>query len=56
MMQRALRQKLEIGAMLSPAVVLLTLFILVPLCVVFAYSFALRDSYGAVLPGFTSTR
>lgn len=53
MMQRALRQKLEIGAMLSPAVVLLTLFILVPLCVVFAYSFALRDSYGAVLPGFT---
>lgn len=53
MMQRALRQRLEIGAMLSPAVVLLTLFILMPLCVVFAYSFALRDSYGAVLPGFT---
>lgn len=52
-MQRTLRQRLEIGAMLSPAVVLLTLFVLVPLCVVFAYSFALRDSYGAVLPGFT---
>jgi len=52
-MQRALRRRLEIGAMLSPAVLLLTLFILMPLCVVFAYSFALRDPYGAVLPGFT---
>lgn len=40
-------------AMLSPATLLLTLFVLVPLCVIFAYSFALRDAYGGVVPGFT---
>jgi spermidine/putrescine transport system permease protein len=52
-MRRETRQRLEIGAMLAPSVVLLALFVLVPLCIVAAYSFALRDSYGAVLPGFT---
>ncbi|WP_234870483.1 ABC transporter permease [Allitabrizicola rongguiensis] len=39
--------------MLAPSVLLLVLFVLLPLCIVAAYSFALRDSYGAVLPGFT---
>ncbi|MCF1709401.1 ABC transporter permease [Tabrizicola sp. J26] len=52
-MRRAARQRLEIGAMLAPSVLLLVLFVLLPLCIVAAYSFALRDSYGAVLPGFT---
>ena len=39
--------------MLAPSVLFLLLFILAPLCVVLAYSFAHRDPYGAVLPGFT---
>lgn len=52
-MRRAVRERIEIGAMLAPSLILLTLFVLVPLCVVAAYSFALRDPYGAVLPGFT---
>ena len=42
-MRRATRQRIETGAMLAPSLVLLTLFVLVPLCVVAAYSFALRD-------------
>ncbi len=52
-MRRAVRERLETGAMLTPSVLLLVLFVLLPLCVVAAYSFALRDPYGAVLPGFT---
>jgi spermidine/putrescine transport system permease protein len=52
-MRRAVRERVEIGAMLTPSVLLLLLFVLLPLCVVAAYSFALRDPYGAVLPGFT---
>jgi spermidine/putrescine transport system permease protein len=52
-MRRALRQRIEIGAMLAPSVLLLGVFVLAPLCIVAAYSFALRDPYGAVLPGFT---
>ena len=52
-MRRALRQRVEIGAMLAPSVLLLAVFALLPLCIVAAYSFALRDPYGAVLPGFT---
>lgn len=52
-MRRGARERIETGAMLAPSLLLLTLFVLVPLCVVAAYSFALRDSYGAVLPGFT---
>lgn len=53
MMRRSHREALETGLMLAPSVVLLTLLVLVPICVVVAYSFALRDPYGAVLPGFT---
>lgn len=52
-MRRAVRERLETGAMLTPSVLLLVVFVLMPLCVVAAYSFALRDPYGAVLPGFT---
>ncbi len=52
-MRRERREQLQTGLMLTPSVLLLALFILLPLCVVFAYSFALRDPYGAVLPGFT---
>ncbi len=52
-MRRERREQLQTGLMLAPSVLLLALFILLPLCVVFAYSFALRDPYGAVLPGFT---
>lgn len=52
-MRRERREQLQTGLMLAPSVLLLGLFILLPLCVVFAYSFALRDPYGAVLPGFT---
>ncbi|MCA3447740.1 MAG: ABC transporter permease [Rhodobacter sp.] len=52
-MRRERREQLQTGLMLAPSLLLLGLFILLPLCVVFAYSFALRDPYGAVLPGFT---
>lgn len=52
-MRRERREQLQTGLMLAPSVLLLALFILLPLCVVFAFSFALRDPYGAVLPGFT---
>lgn len=52
-MRRERREQLQTGLMLAPSLLLLVLFILLPLCVVFAYSFALRDPYGAVLPGFT---
>lgn len=52
-MRRERREQLQTGLMLAPSVLLLGLFVLVPICVVFAYSFALRDPYGAVLPGFT---
>ncbi len=52
-MRRERREQLQTGLMLAPSVLMLALFILLPLCVVFAYSFALRDPYGAVVPGFT---
>ncbi|MCB6179085.1 ABC transporter permease [Rhodobacter sp. Har01] len=52
-MRRAARERVETAALLAPSVVLLAVFVLLPLCIVAAYSFALRDPYGAVLPGFT---
>jgi spermidine/putrescine transport system permease protein len=52
-MRRAARERVETAALLAPSVLLLAVFVLLPLCVVAAYSFALRDPYGAVLPGFT---
>lgn len=52
-MRRATRERLVTTAMLAPSVLLLTIFVLAPLCVVAAYSFAGRDAYGGVVPGFT---
>lgn len=52
-MRRATRERLTTLAMVAPSVGLLGVFVLLPLCVVAAYSFALRDAYGAVAGGFT---
>lgn len=52
-MRRARREGLVTALMLAPSVVVLGVLVLMPLCVVFAYSFALRDAYGGVVPGFT---
>ncbi len=52
-MRRERREGLVTALMLAPSVVVLGVFVLMPLCVVFAYSFALRDAYGGVVPGFT---
>jgi len=52
-MRRAARDRLVTATMLAPSVLLLVVFVLIPLCVVAAYSFAGRDSYGAVVPGFS---
>jgi spermidine/putrescine transport system permease protein len=52
-MRRATRERLVTTAMLAPSVLLLVIFVLIPLCVVAAYSFAGRDAYGAVVRGFT---
>lgn len=52
-MRRAARDRLVTTVMLAPSVLLLTVFVLIPLCVVAAYSFAGRDAYGGVVPGFS---
>jgi spermidine/putrescine transport system permease protein len=52
-MRRVARDRLVTAAMLAPSVLLLVVFVLIPLCVVAAYSFVGRDSYGAVVPGFS---
>ncbi|MFT4151551.1 MAG: ABC transporter permease [Paracoccaceae bacterium] len=52
-MRRAARERLVTTVMLAPSVVLLVVFVLIPLCVVAAYSFAGRDAYGGVVPGFS---
>lgn len=52
-MRRAARDRLVTTAMLAPSVLLLIVFVLIPLCVVAAYSFAGRDSYGGVVPGLS---
>jgi spermidine/putrescine transport system permease protein len=52
-MRRALRERVVTTAMLAPSVGLLSIFVLLPLCIVAAYSFALRDAYGGVVIGFT---
>jgi spermidine/putrescine transport system permease protein len=52
-MRRSAREAAVTTVMLAPAVVILVVFVLMPLCVVAAYSFALRDAYGGVVPGFT---
>lgn len=52
-MRRATRERLVTTVMLAPSVLLLAVFVLIPLCVVAAYSFAGRDAYGGVVPGFS---
>jgi spermidine/putrescine transport system permease protein len=52
-MTRGNRQFITTLLMLSPATVLMVVFLLLPLVIVVGYSFAGRDSYGGVVPGFT---
>lgn len=52
-MRRSRREAAVTTVMLAPAVAILVFFVLMPLCVVAAYSFALRDAYGGVVLGFT---
>jgi spermidine/putrescine transport system permease protein len=39
--------------MLAPATVLIAVFLIVPMLIVLGYSFAGRDAYGGIVPGFT---
>jgi spermidine/putrescine transport system permease protein len=52
-MTRARRQLAVTLAMLSPATVLMAVFLAFPILIVVGYSFAGRDEYGGVVPGFT---
>lgn len=47
------RNRLLTLLMVTPSVVIVGVFLLVPLLIVVAYSFAERDSYGGVVPAFT---
>lgn len=52
-MTRGQRQFAAGLVMLSPATILMVVFLVLPLFIVIGYSFAGRDSYGGVVPGFT---
>lgn len=52
-MTRRRRQLAVTVAMLTPATVLLAVFLAFPILIVVGYSFAGRDEYGGVVPGFT---
>ncbi len=52
-MTRDRRQFLVTLMMLAPSTVLMLLFLVLPLIIVVGYSFAGRDDYGGVVPGFT---
>ena len=39
--------------MLAPSTVLIAVFLIVPMLIVIGYSFAGRDAYGGIVPGFT---
>lgn len=47
------RNRLLTVLMVTPSVAIVGIFLLVPLLIVVAYSFAERDSYGGVVPAFT---
>jgi spermidine/putrescine transport system permease protein len=47
------RKSLQTYLLLSPSLIVIFVFLLMPMVIVFAYSFASRDIYGRVLPGFT---
>jgi spermidine/putrescine transport system permease protein len=52
-MTRGRRQFIVTLMLLAPGTVLMLLFLLLPLCIVIAYSFAGRDAYGGVVWEFT---
>ena len=39
--------------MLTPSTVLIAVFLIAPMVIVIGYSFAGRDAYGGIVPGFT---
>jgi spermidine/putrescine transport system permease protein len=48
------RRQLAVSlAMLAPSTVLMVVFLALPILIVIGYSFAGRDAYGGVVPGFT---
>jgi spermidine/putrescine transport system permease protein len=47
------RKSLQTILLLSPSLVVIFVFLLIPMVIVFAYSFASRDTYGRVITGFT---
>jgi spermidine/putrescine transport system permease protein len=48
------RRQLAVGlVMLAPSTVLMVVFLALPIVIVIGYSFAGRDAYGGVVPGFT---
>jgi len=52
-MTRDRRRLIVTLMMLSPATLLMVVFLVVPVLIVVGYSFALRDAYGGIVPGFT---
>ncbi|MQT14905.1 ABC transporter permease [Segnochrobactrum spirostomi] len=50
----ARRRALVLAGLLSPATVLMIVFLVAPMLIVIGYSFSARDDYGGVLPVFTS--
>jgi spermidine/putrescine transport system permease protein len=52
-MARATRQRIVTAAMLAPSTLLMVVFLVMPMAIVVGYSFAGRDSYGGIVPGFT---
>ncbi len=47
------KKSLQTFLLLSPSLIVIFVFLLIPMMIVFAYSFAGRDTYGRVMPGFT---
>ncbi|MEQ9490403.1 MAG: ABC transporter permease [Alphaproteobacteria bacterium] len=47
------RQSIVTAAMVTPALVLMVVFLAVPLLIVVGYSFSGRDAYGGIVPEFT---
>lgn len=52
-LSRGRRQLAVSLAMLAPSTVLMVVFLALPIAIVIGYSFAGRDAYGGVVPGFT---
>jgi spermidine/putrescine transport system permease protein len=52
-MVRATRQRIITVAMLAPSTLLMVVFLIMPMAIVVGYSFAGRDAYGGIVPGFT---